>query len=280
MDIRDKYFLGVMIALGIIGLAAFLLFLIVRHSRGLPAAGGGPAAAGTPQAGGGGGASVPPAALETPAAGRLGGLALLALLLLLLAWVYLPRPEQFRLMQTLLYPGTFVLALVFLFDKASRAWHVKKPGETPREWLFANTLTLLLILWFLNLKAVTDPEKYNVFFWDMVHLLLFIFIFWLLDRTRGRFRFLAAYAYLVWLPILLLIWEAVLGVPAAETFSFWESRWPFFFWALLFFFLEIILTLITRETEAPTLAIAKDVVFLAIYAILLIVAIPGATEGG
>ena len=56
----------------------------------------------------------------------------------------------------------------------------------------------------------------------MLHLAAFFLVFWLLDRRLTRLRFLAAYLYLMLLPILLLIWRAMQGVPAAKDADWWE----------------------------------------------------------
>jgi hypothetical protein len=63
----------------------------------------------------------------------------------------------------------------------------------------------------------------------------------------------------------------VLEVPAPAEFSFWQSQWPFFAWALIFLVLEII-TQVATETEQQIVGLVKDVAFFVVYAVLLIVA--------
>jgi hypothetical protein len=56
--------------------------------------------------------------------------------------------------------------------------------------------------------------------------------------------------------------------------SWWETIWPFFSLAVIFFVLEIIALIITRDTRSQGLATAKDLLFLVLYVICLIIAIP------
>jgi hypothetical protein len=85
--------------------------------------------------------------------------------------------------------------------------------------------------------------------------------------TRGRF--LVGYGYLVIVPLLLLIWQIVVGTLAPA--SWWGTMWPFFILAAVFFVLEAI-TLVASSGERQTLAAVKDSVFVLLYAVLLIIA--------
>ena len=137
----------------------------------------------------------------------------------------------------------------------------------------------LLLLGYLNLLESAAGENYRSLFWDLLGLVLLFLVFWLVDRRMTRYRFLAGYAFLVGLPILLLIWQAVQGVEAPVVAgqgerSWWGGLWPFFFWALIFWVLEGVLLIATREREGQLLGAVKDAVFFGVYGILLIVAIP------
>ncbi len=214
--------------------------------------------------------------VETPSATRLLGLLILALAFLLLNWVYVPRPEQYTLMQAVVYPASFAVALVLLFDKATRAWSVKGMAETMREWLFCDALVILLMLGYLNLLGVDSGENYASLFWDLLHIALFFFTFWMLDRKVSRYRFLIAHAYLILLPILLLIWQLMQGVAQVEGISWWSTIWPFFSLAIIFFVLEVIALVATRDVEKQVVPVIKDAVFLVLYGVLLVIAIPEA----
>ena len=139
---------------------------------------------------------------------------------------------------------------MLLFDKATRTWGTKGGAETVREWLFCDLLVVLLVLAFLHLRNVAKPEAYASSFWDILNVVLFFAAFWLIDRTASRSRFLVGYGYLVILPVLLLIWNAVQGVAAAA--SWWGSLWPFLILAGVFFVLEVI-TLVTSNRRRQTL---------------------------
>lgn len=217
-----------------------------------------------------------PPTVETPSATRLVGLVLLGIAFLLLNWIYVERAQQFALMLYVLYPAGFAVALVLLLDKATRGWSIKTPGESAREWMFCDAIVFLLILGVLNLHGSQAGENYASLFWDFLHIALFYFTFWLLDRKVTRYRFLVAYGYLIVLPVLLLIWRVVQDVPVPEELSWWSTIWPFFSLAIIFFVLEIISLVATRETENQSVPLVKDAVFFVIYAILLIVAIPEA----
>lgn len=201
---------------------------------------------------------------------RLLGLLGLALAVLLLCWIALSRVEQYGLVAQLLYPASLGVALVLLFDKATRTWGTKGGAETVREWLFCDLLVFLLVLAFLHLRNVAKPETYASSFWDILNVILFFAAFWLIDRTASRSRFLVGYGYLVILPVLLLIWNAVQSVAAAA--SWWGSVWPFLILAGVFSVLEVV-TLVTSTPERQTLPTLREALFVVLYAILLIIAV-------
>ena len=84
------------------------------------------------------------------------------------------------------------------------------------------------------------------------------------------------------LPILLLIWRAMKTIPEGAAplpeISWWSTVWPFFFLAIIAFVLEIIVMLIQGSEGKQGLGAVKDTIFVAIYGILLIAAIPEAAE--
>jgi len=219
----------------------------------------------------------PPAAPEAPKVrtpSRIGllGQLLLAVAFLLMCWIALPRADQFALMQQLIYPGSFGVALVLLFDKASRTWGIKSNVDVVREWLFCDILVFLIFLGFLNLRNVEKPDAYAAVFWDLLNLVVFFAVFWLVDRNTSRLRFLAGYSYFILAPLLLLIWRAVQGISTPGELSWWGSVWPFFILGAIFFILEIITLPASRQPERRLLPAAKDGLFVLLYAILLIVA--------
>ena len=275
-DSRAIAFFVIMLVVAGLGLAGFLIYLIAQSSRrvaGVPPRSTTAAAAAAP----GEAAPAPgPDTQATPAGLRLLGLLALFLAFLLLNWVYLAKGEQYLAVLHLIYPASLAVALVLLFDKAARRWNVKDTAENLREWLLCDGITFLLILGFLNLRQHEGGEKYAAMFWDVLHVALFFLIFWLLDRTLTRIRFLIAHAYLIALPILLLIWRAVQGVAAAPDLSWWSTIWPFFFLAIIAFVLEVIVMLIQGGEGKHGLGAVKDAVFVAVYGILLIIAVPEA----
>jgi hypothetical protein len=131
-------------------------------------------------------------------------------------------------------------------------------------------LVFLLVLAFLNERSVAKPEAYAGSFWDLLNLVLFFIAFWVIDRTAARGRFLIGYGYLVVLPLLLWIWQSVLGVAAPA--SWWASPWPALILAGVFFILEAV-TLVASSGERQGLPAAKDALFVVLYAVLLIVAV-------
>ena len=272
-DTRSVVFLTVMVIAGILGLIGFLVFAIVRLPRQSRAVGvdvsGAPAVVTAADAGA-------PDATATSSGARLLGLLVLAVAFLLLNWIYVPGPQQYTLMLQLIYPASLAVALVLLFDKATRAWSVKTGGETVREWLFCDGLVFLLVLGYLNLRQAAAPENYAALELDLLFIVLFFVVFWLLDRALTRYRFLLAYGFMILLPIMLLVWRLVQAVAAPEGLSWWSTIWPFFFLAMIFFVLEIIMLIATTGPERSGLGAAKDAVFMVLFGILLIVAIPEA----
>ncbi len=262
---RTQVFFVVMLVVGGLGLLAFLVFLYARtlgENRAM-------ASPGAP-------ATAEPAATGTHAGLGLLGLALLALAFLVLNWAYLPPAQQLATMLRLIYPASLGTALVLLIDKASRAWNVKNTGETVREWLICDLIVFLLVLGFLNLAGSPAEADYAAVFWDFLHIVLFFMTFWVLDRTTTRFRFLVGYGYLVLLPLLLWIWRLMQAVPAPEAVSWWSSIWPLFFLAIVFFVLEVIALVATRDRANQAVPVIKDIVFLVLYGIFLAAAIPEA----
>lgn len=269
---RALTFFVIMLIIAGGGLAIFLLTMILRVARERPET---PAAASPDPV-----AAAPRqearASRETPPATRLLGLLGLAVAFLILNWAHVPAVQGHAMMLNLIYPAGLAVALVMLFDKASRAWAVKGPGETLREWLFCNLILVLYLIGYLNLMDATVTEGYGGMFWDLLNVVLFLLVLWVVDRKTTRLRFLLAHAYLIALPILLLIWQTQMGVPADAEVSWWETVWPFFFLGLVFFVLELIILIAATETSGQGAGTFKDVVFLILYVILLIAARPEA----
>ena len=258
-------FLAAMLAVAAAASIAFLVHLAVRGARRSAAAGGeGPA---------------PPEALESPAGVRLLGLALLAALFLVAAWVHAPPEIAHALAAHLLYPAAFALALVLLFDKASRAWAAKGAAASFREWLHCDAFTVLLVLGYLNLVSNAEPAAYSALFWDVVHVVLFVFVFWLVDRKFTRLRWLAGLAYLTLLPVLLHLWRLTQGAAAPEDLSWWSSPWPFLALGLVACAVEVIVLAASGRGEnhrgdSAVGHIVKDALFFVLYGGLLIAAAP------
>ena len=219
-----------------------------------------------------------PATVEAPSAARLFGLLLPVVAILLLCWIALKPEQQYAIVLYLLYPASFAVALVMLFDKATRSWSAKNGGESFREWLLCDLLVFFLILGFLNLLESRADAKYEALIWDMLHLAAFFLVFWLLDRRLTRFRFLAGYLYFMLLPILLLIWRAVQGVPAAKDPSWWDTIWPLFSLGAIFFVLELITVIASSDREKQAVPAIKDGLYVILVGIALIAAVP-TTEG-
>ena len=268
-DSRATAFAAVMIALAVIGLVVSLIYALVQSSQreALPQRGAAaPAAAG---AAGEPAAAAAAAAPPSPSPLRILGLLLLVVAILLLCWIALAPATQYALMTQLIYPASLGVALVLLFDKATRTWGLKPGAESAREWLLGDLLIFLLVLAFLNLRSAPKLEAYSGSFWDLLNVVLFFIAFWVIDRTAMRGRFLLGYGYLVILPLLLLIWQSILGV--AGPASWWASAWPFVILSGVFFILEVV-TLVASSGERQTLPAVKDAVFVVAYAVLLIVA--------
>ncbi|MCY4453467.1 MAG: hypothetical protein OXC01_16120 [Immundisolibacterales bacterium] len=255
-------FLAAMLAVAAVAAIAFLVYLIVRAAR---------------RPGRRRGREHEGDAVESPAGVRLLGLALLAVLFLVTAWVHAPPALAHGLVANLLYPAAFALALVLLFDKASRAWAVKGAGVSFREWLHCDAITILLVLGYFNLESNAVPEEYSALFWDALHVVLFVFVFWLLDRKFTRLRWLVGLAYLTLLPVLLWIWRLTLDIAAPEDLSWWSTPWPFIALGLIACAVEIIALAATGRGEddrgdGTAGHIVKDALFFVLYGGLLIAA--------
>ena len=261
-ETRSNLFLGLMLAVAALALLFLLAFLLAR----IPAAGA-TAAAGESGA-------VPAETVRDPAGSRLVGLLLLAVGLLLLGWVYLGPAARAGLMVQVLYPAAIAVAIVFLFDKATRSWTPKTRAEGFREWLLCDVILITLVLGYLNLEQLESRDAYGGFFWDMVHVVAFFLVFWCLDRTSIRGRFLVGFGYLTLLPLLLVLWRWVQEIEAPAELAWWSTIWPVFILALAFFVLEIISLLVLRDNRSHVVPAIKDAVFVVLYAIFLIVAVP------
>ena len=264
-EVRSDLFLGVMLAAAALSLLFLAAFLLAR----LPATGGTASGAGRE------GAVQAAETMRDPAGSRLAGLLLLAVGILLLGWVYPSPVARAGLMVQVLYPAAIAVALVLLFDKATRSWTPKSRVEGFREWLLCDVILITLILGFLNLDQIEAHDTYAGFFWDMVHIAAFFLVFWCLDRTSMRGRFLVGFGYLVLLPLLLVLWRWVQEIEAPADLAWWSTIWPVFFLALGFFVLEVITLLVLRDSRGHVVPAIKDTLFVVLYAIFLIVAASG-----
>jgi len=262
-DTRTITFAAVMVALAVIGLIVSLAYALVQSARPSAPVQRPMEAAKAPT-------ESPAAAAPVASPLRLLGLLAPVLAALLLCWIALSSTAQYGLIVQLIYPASLGVALVLLFDKATRTWGVKGGAESLREWLLCDLLIFLLVVAFVNLRSVAKPEAYAASFWDILNVVLFFVAFWLIDRTAARSRFLVGYGYLIVLPLLLLIWQTMQDVPAAA--SWWASIWPFLILAGVFFVLEIV-TLVSSSDERQTLPAVKDAVFTVAYVVLLVVAV-------
>ena len=244
-DPRAIAFAAIMIGIGVVGLAISLAYTVVQSSQ--PAVA--PRARDTALTE----SAATPGAAAAPTASplRLLGLIALVVAIVLLCWIALPHADQYGLLAQLVYPASVGLALVLVFDKATRTWGTKRGAETFREWLLCDLFAFLLVLAFLNLRGVAKPDTYTASFWDILNLVLWFAAFWSVDRGAARGRFLVGYGYLVIVPLLLLIWQAVMGTAAPA--SWWGTIWPFFILSAVFFVLEAI-TLVASSGERQTLA--------------------------
>ena len=262
-ETRSNLFLGVMLAAAALALVFLVAFLLAR----LPASG-----ATAPASGSG---AVPVETVRDPAGSRLVGLLLVAVGFLLLGWVYLGPSARADLMVQVLYPAAIAVGIVLLFDKATRSWTPRTRTEGFREWLLCDLILITLVLGFLNLKQLEARDAYGGFFWDMVHIAAFFLVFWCLDRTSMRGRFLVGFGYLTLLPLLLSLWRWVQEIETPADVDWWSTIWPVFFLALAFFVLEIISLLVLRDNRGHVVPALKDAVFVVLYAIFLIAAVPG-----
>ena len=262
-EMRSNLFLGVMLAVAALALLFLVAFLLAR----IPVSG--------PSAPAGESGTVQTETIRDPAASRLVGLLLAAIGLLLLGWVYLDPAARADLMVQVLYPAAIAVAIVLLFDKATRSWTPKTRTEGFREWLLCDVILITLVLGFLNLKQLEARDAYGGFFWDMVHVAAFFLVFWCLDRTSMRGRFLVGFGYLTLLPLLLVLWRWVQEIEAPVDVGWWSTMWPVFFLAFVFFVLEIISLLVLRDSRGHPVPAVKDALFVILYAVFLIVAVPG-----
>ena len=263
-ETRSNVFLVAMLIIGLGALVAFVIGMFTRRRIGSPVVGTEEALA-----------SSVPDTVETPAGTRLLGLLVLVVAFLILNWVYLDTIGQYRLMVGLVYPAVLGVALVLLFDKATRAWSIKAKGEPFREWVFCDAAVFLIFLGFLNLIQFAVAESYNALFWDLLNLVLFFFVFWLVDRKVTRYRFLVAYGYFMLAPVLLYIWQLVHTVEdVVETVAWWSSVWPFVILAIIFIVIEIIALIATRGSQRQGGGAVRDTVFIVLYGILLLGAAP------
>ena len=263
-ETRSDLFLGVMLAAA----ALSLLFLLAFLAAHLPARGVTVPRSedGAPRA----------ETVRDPAGSRLLGLLLLVIGILLIGWVYLTPAARADFVVQVLYPAAIAVAIVLLFDKATRSWTPKPRVEGFREWLLCDAILIALILGFLNLRGIEDGDAYGGFFWDVVHVAAFFLVFWCLDRTSMRGRFLVGFGYLALLPLLLALWRWVQEIEAPADPSGWSTIWPLFFLSLAFFVLEIITLLVLRDSRGHVVPAVKDAVFVALFAIFLIAAVPSA----
>lgn len=268
-----------MAGIGVLGLVLFLIGVFWRAARPTSPNGAGPArleavsAAASP-------AATAKASHETPSATRLLGLFGFGIAFLVVNWSSVPYAQQYQMMLQLIYPTGFIVALVMLFDKASRAWNVKPAGETLREWLYFDALLVLYLFGYLNLLSVGAKEgagdAYRGMFWDFLHVAGLLLVLWIVDRKTWRSRLLLANAWLIVLPLLLLIWRNAHEIVLAEQTPWWGTIWPFFFLALVFFVLEVIVLIANRNNAG--IGVAKDLIFMILYVIFLIAGRPaGAT---
>ncbi len=210
------------------------------------------------------------AAVPVPSPLRVLGLLALVLAILLLCWIDLSSAEQYGLVIQLIYPASLGVALVLLFDKATRDLGHQERRRNSARMAFLRPIGISAGAGFSQPAGRHQARSLCGSFWDILNLVLFFAGFWVLDRTSARSRFLVGYGYLIVVPLLLLVWQAVQGI--AVPVSWWGSVWPFLILTVIFFLLEVV-TLISSAGERQTLPALKDSLFVLLYAILLIVAI-------
>ena len=66
--------------------------------------------------------------------------------IVLLCWIGLAPADQYALIDAADLPASLGVALVLVFDKATRAWGGKSAAEATREWLLCDLLMFLLLL--------------------------------------------------------------------------------------------------------------------------------------
>src|SRR5271154_6412078 len=114
-DTRTIIFAVVMVALAVIGLVVSLAYALVQSSsNAVPRR--------PPEVAAAEAAGV--AAPQTPSPARILGLLAFVLAVLLLCWIGLGAAAQYGLFVQLIYPASLGVALVLLFDKATRTWSV------------------------------------------------------------------------------------------------------------------------------------------------------------
>ena len=263
-ETRSNLFLGVMLAVAALALLFLLAFLLARmpvSGRPAPSGESGP---------------IPAETVRDPAASRLAGLLLLAVGILLLGWIYLAPAARADLMAQVLYPAAIAVAIVLLFDKATRSWTPKTRVEGFREWLLCDVILIALVLGYLNLEQLESRDTYGGF--AVGH-----------GARRRRSSsssgasteppcvpgFYVGFGYLALLPLLLVLWRWVQAIESPAEPSWWSTIWPVFFLALAFFVLEIISLLVQRDNRGHAVPAVKDAVFVILFAVFLIAAVPG-----
>ena len=265
--VRANLFLGVMVAAIVLGLLFLVVYLLARMPAPVQVASVDDAREG---------ADLSPVR-ESAGATRLLGLLLFAVGILLLGWLHLEPVVRAALVSDLLYPAAIAVALVLLFDKATRSWTPRTRAEGFREWLLADLMVFALVLGYLNLLGLPDPASYAGFGFDLLHIAVFFAVLWLLDRTNFSGRFLVAVAYFTLLPLLLLLWQWAHEIEAPAELSWWQTIWPVFFLSLVFLGLEVIALLAFRGARGHMAPAIKDALYVVLFAAFLISAIP-ATE--
>lgn len=260
-----EFLLPVVITAALLLFALVLVLLAVLHFRASAPATGAGATAGA-------------GSVETPAGVRLLGLFAFLLAIFLLGWLYLPSEQEYRLMLNVVYPASIAVGVVLLFDKATRAWNPKGGWETAREWFYCDAILILLVLGFVNLMQLSEVSQYQTLVWDLLFIVLFFFIFWLVDRKLARSRFLVAQIYLLLMPLMLLIWTAANSATPVETLTGNTMFWLLMVLPFIAFLMEIIALVASAGAGNSAVPAIKDMLFFVLYAIFFIIAIPVAVE--